>query len=122
VTGKRVYTDNPGRGQTLKSVPGRGCQLPPFTRRFRLGFALLRGGSRINHHGGRVLALEGCPLVHSILTPLTIAGAPRRGIRKRKYMSQYNVLGNKRVENVLTVTFSSFLSFSPLSGPDNIND
>ena len=26
------------------------CQLPPFTRRFRLGFALLLGGYRINHH------------------------------------------------------------------------
>ncbi len=37
------------------------CLLSPFTRRFRLVFALLRGGSRINHHRARVLSLEGCP-------------------------------------------------------------
>jgi hypothetical protein len=36
------------------------CLLPPFTRRFRLGFALLRRGSRITHHRAGVLALEGC--------------------------------------------------------------
>jgi hypothetical protein len=44
-----------------------------LTRRFRLGFALLRGGSRIKpgHHDHRagVLSLEGpgCPLEHSVL-------------------------------------------------------
>ena len=44
----------------------------------RLGFALLCGGSRINHHRAGVLSLEGCPLVHSVLTPLTI---PASGLR-----------------------------------------
>jgi len=57
---------------TLTSGPGRGRLLPPFTLRFRLGFALLRGGSRINHHRAGVLSREGCPLVHSVLTPLTV--------------------------------------------------
>jgi hypothetical protein len=33
--------------------------------------ALLRGGSRINHRRAGVLSLEGCPLVHSVFTPLT---------------------------------------------------
>jgi hypothetical protein len=37
-----------------------------------LGFALLRGGSRISHHRAGVLSLEGCPFVHSVLTPLTV--------------------------------------------------
>jgi hypothetical protein len=37
-------------------------------------------------------------------------------------MFQYNVLGNKRVENVLTVTLSTFfLSLSPLSGLQNLH-
>jgi hypothetical protein len=40
-------------------VPGRGHQLPPCTRRFRLGFALLRGGSRIRYHRAGVLSLTG---------------------------------------------------------------
>ena len=42
-------------------MPGRSYLLPPFTRLFRLGFALLRGGSRINHHRAGVLSLQGCP-------------------------------------------------------------
>ena len=37
-------------------MPGRGRLLSPFTRRFRLGFALLRGGSRIDHHRAGVLS------------------------------------------------------------------
>ena len=40
-------------------MPGRGRLLLPFTRRFRLGFALLRGGSRINQHRAGVLSLDG---------------------------------------------------------------
>ena len=35
-------------------MPGRCCLLQQFTRRFRLGFALLRGGSRINQVGSFV--------------------------------------------------------------------
>jgi len=50
---------------------------PTFTQRFRLGFALLHGGSRINHHRAGVLSLEGS-IEHSILTPLTI---PASGLR-----------------------------------------
>jgi len=59
------------------SVPGRGRLLSSFTRRFRLGFALLRGGSRIDQHRAGVLSLDGST-EHSVLTPLTI---PASGLR-----------------------------------------
>jgi hypothetical protein len=52
VIGPEVINNNSGRGLSLTSVPGRGYLVPPFTRRFYLGFVLLRGrgGSKINHH------------------------------------------------------------------------
>ena len=64
------------RTEALTSVPGRGRLLSPFTRRFRLGFALLRGGSRIDkyHHRAGVLSLDGST-EHFVLTPLTGLGA-----------------------------------------------
>ena len=55
-------------------MPGRGCLLSPFTRRFRLGFALLRGGSRINHHRSGVLTLKVKSTEHSVLST---ADSPR---------------------------------------------
>jgi hypothetical protein len=65
--------------ETLTSVPGRGSLLSPFTRRFRLDFALLRGGSRINQHRAGVLSLD-WSTEHSVLTLLTMLG-PDSGLR-----------------------------------------
>ena len=40
-----------------------------FTRRFRLGFALLRGGSRIDHHRAGVLSLGVCCMSTCVFLP-----------------------------------------------------
>ncbi len=64
-----VRTIKEGSSSPCDSTERECYLLLQFTRRFRLGFALLRGGSRIDHHRSGVLSLGVCCMSTCVFLP-----------------------------------------------------